>query len=175
MTTEPMSAEPMRTERAAIPDLDALHVTGSGVSQVLRAGSVYRIGRDPLAEIAVTESRVSWQHATVERTNDGWLLLDTGSTNGTYVDRQRVSRVPITASCDVRLGHPDDGPVLAFRVDGGAGGAAVGPAGTALWQDEPAAVRPSPAQAPAERPVVAERRSVSGRSPSRVMSAPARM
>ena len=173
MTTEPMSAEPMRTERAAIPDLDVVHVTGPGVSKVLHAGTVYRIGRDPLADIAVTESRISWQHATVERSKDGWLLLDTGSTNGTYVGRQRVSRVPITAACDVRLGHPDDGPVLTFRVDGGVGSAAVGPAGTALWRDEPAAVRPSPQKTP-ERPAVSEPFSGSGRGPSRVMSAPAR-
>jgi ABC transport system ATP-binding/permease protein len=174
MTTEPMSAEPMRTERAAIPDADALHVSGPGVTRVLRAGSVYRIGRDPLADIALTEPRVSWQHATVERTNDGWLLLDTGSTNGTYVGRQRVSRVPITASCDVRLGHPDDGPILTFRVNDGAVRAPVGPAGTALWQDEPAAVRLSPPQAVPERPAVPEVLSGSGRTPSRVLSAPAR-
>ena len=183
MTTEPMSAEPMRTERAAIPDFDVLHVSGPGVSCVLRAGSVYRIGRDPLADIAVTEPRISWQHATVERIKDGWLLLDTGSTNGTYVDRQRVSRVPITGTCDVRLGHPDDGPVLTFRVDGGAASPAVGPAGTAMWQDEPIAVRPSPPSPPQapeaphatpETPLVSERFSGSGRGPSRVMSVPAR-
>jgi ABC transport system ATP-binding/permease protein len=181
MTTEPMSAEPMRTERVALPDPGGLHISGSGIDRVLRPGSVYRIGRDPQADIVVTDSRVSWQHATLERDADGWLLLDTGSTNGTFVARKRISRMPITSSCEVRLGHPDDGPMLTCRLPR----AVAGPSGTALWAAEPAAVSPQPAAVsaqPAAAPPVApasplvqpQQSGVSSRSPSRVLSAPVR-
>ena len=155
MTTEPMSAEPMRTEVAAIPAVSrSLRVHGSGVDHTLQAGSVYRIGRDPQADIVIADARVSWQHATLEHRSGGWLLMDTGSTNGTFVDRERVRQLTITQTCDVRLGHPDDGPQLTCSLSASPGGGAVGPAGTALWQPGPA---PARAPAPAEpAPVPAE-------------------
>jgi ABC transport system ATP-binding/permease protein len=175
MTTEPMSAEPMRTERAAIPDPGALHVSGSGIDRVLSAGSVYRIGRDPQAHIVVTDPRVSWQHATLEHDDGGWLLLDTGSTNGTFVARKRISRITITSSCELRLGHPDAGPMLTCELPG----TAAGPAGTMVWTSEPAAVGAQPAQAappvaPASPPVRPQPLPGSSRNPSRVHSAPMR-
>ncbi|MGB6454063.1 MAG: FHA domain-containing protein, partial [Streptosporangiaceae bacterium] len=144
MTTEPMSAEPMRTERAAIPAAAELRIHGSGIDRLLHAGSVFRIGRDPQADIVVADPRVSWQHATLEHQGEDWLLLDTGSTNGTFVGRERVRKLTIAATCEVRLGHPDDGPLLTCAPMKSSAPGAVGPAGTALWQPGPA----SPAQAP---------------------------
>ena len=38
--------------------------------------------------------------------------LDLGSTNGTFLGLQRLDRIEISAECVVRLGNPDDGPVL---------------------------------------------------------------
>src|SRR5580704_12720940 len=119
MTTEPMSAKPVRTEQAARPVAgQQLHIKGAGVDRLLQAGSAYRIGRDPQADIVVSDARVSWQHATVERHASGWQLQDAGSTNGTFVERQRVRQVAITGNCAVRLGHPDDGPLLRCTVIG---------------------------------------------------------
>jgi ABC-type multidrug transport system ATPase subunit len=70
------------------------------------------MGRDPQSDLVVDEPRVSWLHATLRLEHDQWLLEDTGSTNGTFVGRQRVRRVEITGACQVRLGHPDSGPVV---------------------------------------------------------------
>ncbi len=55
----------------------------------------------------VDEARVSWRHAVLRLEGATWLLEDTGSTNGTFVDVRRVQRVEITADCVVRLtrGH----------------------------------------------------------------------
>src|SRR5260370_41720708 len=96
MTTEPMSAEPVRSEPMR-PEQAAqhlagqkLHIKGAGVDQLLQADSSYRIGRDPQADIFVSDARVSWQHAIVERQDSGWRLQDAGSTNGTVVAPQRV-------------------------------------------------------------------------------------
>jgi ABC-type multidrug transport system ATPase subunit/pSer/pThr/pTyr-binding forkhead associated (FHA) protein len=137
MTTEPMSAEPIRTEQAQPVAGQQLHVKGAGVDRLLKAGSTYRIGRDPKADIVVSDARVSWQHATVRRHASGWQLEDVSSTNGTFVDRQRVRQVAITGNCAVRLGHPDDGPLLRCTVIGASASADATPAqvhpATAPW------------------------------------------
>lgn len=186
MTTEPVGPEPLRTERAVTRDPGALRISGSGIDRVLSGASAYRIGRDPRADIVVADPRVSWQHATLERDHDGWLLLDTGSTNGTFVARKRVSRIPITTGCELRLGHPDDGPLLTCQLAGvapsPAGGAPVGPAGTMLWPDQPGgagavAAPAAPSATPASPPVQPRQPRPpreSGRYPSRVHSAPIR-
>ena len=90
----------------------ALVVRTRSAEHTLRGGTTYRIGRDPKSDIVVEDSRVSWRHGALRIDGDGWLLEDIGSTNGTFVGLQRIDRVPIVADCVVRLGNPDDGPVL---------------------------------------------------------------
>ncbi len=81
----------------------------------LDSGTEYRIGRDPDADIVLEDARVSWRHATLRVDGRSWVLQDLGSTNGTWVGAERTSRVDITANCVVRVGNPDDGPVLRFE------------------------------------------------------------
>ena len=78
----------------------------------LKAGTTYRIGRDPKSDIIMTDSRVSWRHAELRIDGDGWIIEDLGSTNGTFLGQERLGRIQIRADCVVRLGIPDDGPVL---------------------------------------------------------------
>jgi ABC transport system ATP-binding/permease protein len=143
-----MSAEPMGTEQATQRiSGQQLHIKGAGVDQLLQVGSAYRIGRDPQADIVVSDARVSWQHAIVERHDSGWQLQDNGSTNGTFLDRQRVRQVAITGTCTIRLGHPEDGPLLRCTLIGAPARADASPvqvqAATAVWKpDSPAAASP---------------------------------
>jgi ABC transport system ATP-binding/permease protein len=191
MTTEPMSAEPVRTEQAARPVAgQQLHIKGAGVDRLLQAGSTYRIGRDPQADIVVSDARVSWQHATVERHATGWQLQDASSTNGTFVDRQRIRQVAITGNCAVRLGHPDDGPLLKCTVIGAPAGADAAPAqvqaATAVFQAADSAAPVAPAvPAASAGPVLSARPAAPGipatprrsgidRGPSAVLSLPTR-
>ena len=44
------------------------------------------------ADLVLDDANVSRQHAAIERVGDAWFLADLGSTNGCYVDGQRVSR-----------------------------------------------------------------------------------
>ncbi|HEY2267226.1 MAG TPA: FHA domain-containing protein, partial [Streptosporangiaceae bacterium] len=81
----------------------------------LDSGTEYRIGRDPAADIVLTDARVSWRHAVLRADGQSWVLEDLGSTNGTYVGAERTSRVDIRDNCVVRLGNPDDGPLLRFE------------------------------------------------------------
>lgn len=47
------------------------------------------------ADLVLDDANVSRQHAAIERMGDTWFLADLGSTNGCYIDGQRVSRRPI--------------------------------------------------------------------------------
>ena len=161
----------MSTEPAAFPFADAqLRVQSDGSDRLLSAGASYRIGRDPASDIVVSDPRVSWKHATIEQRDGGWLLQDTGSSNGTFVDRQRIRQVAITGNCQIRLGHPD-GPALTCSLSGPAVAAEAPPvqvqAATARWAPEQHAPPPLADQIP--RP-----RSGSERAPSAVLSLPVR-
>jgi diguanylate cyclase (GGDEF)-like protein len=49
------------------------------------------VGRDPEAELALTDALVSWHHARIEDRGDSWALVDLGSTNGCLVNDERCS------------------------------------------------------------------------------------
>jgi cytochrome P450/NADPH-cytochrome P450 reductase len=89
-----------------------LIVQAQGIDRSLPAGPVYVIGRDPEGDIVITDRRVSWQHAVLRAEDGRWLLIDNGSTNGTYTAGGRVSQAGITGEVLFRLADPGDGPVL---------------------------------------------------------------
>jgi len=90
----------------------ALLVRTRRSDHTLDGGTTYRVGRDPKSDIVVADTRVSWRHAVIRVEGDRWVLEDAGSTNGTFLGLERVERVAIVADCVVRLGNPEDGPVL---------------------------------------------------------------
>ena len=111
-----------------------LVVKAQGSSRTLPAGPSYLVGRDPAADIVVSEPVVSWRHALLKVADGQWLLEDAGSTNGTFANGQRVERVRIADSCQVRLGHPDAGPLVSCLITGmPRSGADPAPSATAMW------------------------------------------
>lgn len=59
--------------------------------QRLPAGGLV-IGRDPeQADCLISARRVSRRHCRIERTDEGWIIIDLDSTNGVYVDGERVN------------------------------------------------------------------------------------
>jgi ABC transport system ATP-binding/permease protein len=112
-----------------------LLVRAQGASLTLRPGRDYVIGRNPVSDVVVEEPLVSWRHAVLKAAGGRWLLEDAGSTNGTFADKQRVRQLEITDSCQVRLGHPDAGPVVSCTVTGAPVPAVAAPAhsATAVW------------------------------------------
>ncbi len=166
-----MSFEPVAGPHAE----GQLRVQAQGSDRLLAAGPSYSIGRDPDADIVVADPRVSWQHAVISKQGSGWQLQDSGSTNGTYLDQQRISQIAIAGDCEFRLGHPENGPALTCSVMASAAaadGKVQAKPATAKWV--PGQLAEGQAAAAAAMPP-AMSRSGMDRSPSAVMRLPSRL
>ncbi|WP_243856546.1 MULTISPECIES: ATP-binding cassette domain-containing protein [Actinomyces] len=62
------------------------------------------IGRYPDNALVIPDSAVSGRHARVERTPQGLVVIDNGSTNGIFVGGQRVPHVLITKPTVIGMG-----------------------------------------------------------------------
>lgn len=65
-------------------------VLGPATGQTLSLDSLLRIGRESTNEICIPDGQVSRFHAQIEPTDDGFLLTDLNSTNGTFVNDKRI-------------------------------------------------------------------------------------
>ncbi len=68
-----------------------LVISGKNVGQSVRLVSTITIGRDPHMTLSLSDPIASFRHAIVEDRGDSWVLLDTGSTNGTFVNGERLT------------------------------------------------------------------------------------
>uniref|UniRef100_UPI003F4C7091 FHA domain-containing protein n=1 Tax=Nocardioides sp. SYSU DS0651 TaxID=3415955 RepID=UPI003F4C7091 len=92
--------------------MSALVVEVDGRVLRLEGKPLFRIGRAIEADVVLTAGSVSRQHAELRATPHGWLLVDTGSQFGTYVDGERVLEYPIEQRISVRCGPPAAGAEL---------------------------------------------------------------
>ncbi len=75
-----------------------------------------RLGRAETNGVVVNHDLVSAEHLEVRKNDDGWEIVDLGSTNGTFVDDKLVMRAPVRALTTVRLGP--GGPALQITIPG---------------------------------------------------------
>ncbi|MDX6348050.1 MAG: transport system ATP-binding/permease protein [Streptomyces sp.] len=97
-------------ERHFAPSAPELVLETDDGQQVIVPGRTYHVGRDPDSEVTYEDPRVSWHHALLRADDNGWILEDNGSTNGTYADGKSVRQWGVGAGCTIRFGHPADGP-----------------------------------------------------------------
>ena len=62
------------------------------------------IGRSRRCDIVLTDPNVSRQHAEIRRQDDGFMLVDLGSTNGCRVNRRDVKQVVLQHGDRIELG-----------------------------------------------------------------------
>ncbi len=74
-----------------------------GQSFPLTPGAV--VGRDPGVGVALpSDSKASRSHARFVQSGAGWTLEDMNSTNGTFVNGQRVSQVALAPGDTIVIG-----------------------------------------------------------------------
>ncbi|WP_407553811.1 FHA domain-containing protein [Streptomyces sp. Pv4-95] len=131
----------------------------NGRTWTLDPSRSYNVGRDPQGDMVLDDARVSWRHATVRWAGRGWIIEDHGSTNGTYVQGQRIHQLEIGPGSVVHLGNATDGPRVSLSAAPAAGAYNAQPAmapqqqGAQGWQAPPAQ-QPPAHQPPAHQPPV---------------------
>jgi diguanylate cyclase (GGDEF)-like protein len=61
-------------------------LTGNELGKRVVVDRSLLIGRDPEADLTLSDQLISWHHARIEDRGDGFALFDLGSTNGTTVN-----------------------------------------------------------------------------------------
>ena len=93
--------------RGAISDTPCLVVEES---RVLAAGvdvqltGVVTVGRSPANDVVLDETVVSAAHAELRREGGAYIIRDLGSTNGTFVNGERVGEAQLTNGSMLRVG-----------------------------------------------------------------------
>ena len=113
---EPTTATYRVGETGEIEPVEIEDVTAAGAALVIRAGGGrvgetfaltgdrLAIGRRPESEIFLDDVTVSRDHALLVRRGSDYYLDDSGSLNGTYVNRQRVDSHRLEDGDELQIG-----------------------------------------------------------------------
>jgi hypothetical protein len=85
----------------------------SASSEELVVGGRFVIGRGPQCNLVIDSLRVSREHLAVEVVGKDVVIEDLGSSNGTWVNGQKVTRHMVTAGDEIFLGNEP----IHFRVE----------------------------------------------------------
>jgi hypothetical protein len=92
-------------EEAAEGAMLVIRIGGGRAGEQFPIGSDrMAIGRAPNADVFLDDITVSREHAVLDRRDDGLHLSDSGSLNGTYVNRQRIESVRLADGDEVQIG-----------------------------------------------------------------------
>ncbi|MER5991276.1 ABC transporter ATP-binding protein/permease [Streptomyces viridosporus] len=87
-----------------------LVLESNGRTWTLDPSRSYTLGRDPQGDVVLEDARVSWRHATISFNGRSWVVEDHGSTNGTFVQGQRIHHLECSSDTALNLGNANDGP-----------------------------------------------------------------
>ena len=68
------------------------------------AGERMTVGRTPEADVFLDDVTVSREHAVLVRRGGDWVLEDSGSLNGTYINRKRVDSQRLQDGDELQIG-----------------------------------------------------------------------
>lgn len=104
-TSAPATPTQARQSKRGAPTLLVV-TTGSLSGATMRLGEEpLTIGRGPDCTLVITDDYASTRHARLYARTGQWFVEDLGSTNGTYVDRMRITGpTPVPIGVPVRVG-----------------------------------------------------------------------
>lgn len=62
------------------------------------------IGRHPESDIFLDDITVSRRHAEIRKEGEGYVITDTGSLNGTYLNRERIESAMLSSGDEIQIG-----------------------------------------------------------------------
>ncbi len=87
----------------------------AGTPHLIRDDTV-RVGRSSENDVVIAEAAmVSGRHLEIRKEGGGYRLVDLNSTNGTFLNGERITEALLEPPCVIRLGA--DGPELSFVID----------------------------------------------------------
>ena len=100
---------------ATVPSLFVIQGRNRGARYDLAAQSgAVSIGREAGNLIQLEDNEVSRRHAEIRRVGDGFVVGDLKSSNGTFLNDERVERSPLSSGDRIRIGRT----VLVYAKDG---------------------------------------------------------
>ena len=101
----PLTQEDLETISRLSPGTALLISTRGAVSgsRYLLDEDEVTVGRDPKSDILLDDSTVSRAHAVFRRVNGVFSVIDAGSLNGTYVNRQRVDQATLKNGDEIMI------------------------------------------------------------------------
>ncbi len=101
----PAVAEPAPRRNRRPPRELVVHPPDGRPRVVPLEAQTVTLGRSERMTVALEDVYVSDEHALVSPDDDGWIVRDLGSTNGTYLNGAKVTQpTPIAAGDQLRLG-----------------------------------------------------------------------
>ena len=100
----PKQARPKKSDRVG-PSL--VVVDGPLTNTVIPLGTAQiTIGRAPDSTIVIDDDYASSRHARIYPSDGGWIVEDLGSTNGTWIERTRITQpTALTPGTPLRVGR----------------------------------------------------------------------
>ena len=124
----PPSQPPPPAARPAVPTPLATFLVRAGAlagQRLTVRTPIVNVGRADYNDVVVPDPSVSTSHAKLQRREGVWVLVDLDSTNGTFVDGERVKgEAPLAPGAMVRLGdvqlvfEPTDDAIAAVKGGG---------------------------------------------------------
>ncbi len=114
-TTMALPAIEVETEEDIEVTITEESLAAGGATLVMKRGpeagtrfvidrEVVSAGRHPESDVFLDDITVSRRHAEIVHTDEGFEMVDVGSLNGTYVNRERIDRVKLKNGDEIQIG-----------------------------------------------------------------------
>jgi putative serine protease PepD len=101
--------------------MGTIRIEIGGQTSTFEEQRALRVGREPGSDVMVDAPTVSRNHAEFRPVGNGWEVVDLGSTHGTWVNGQKVERMPLAPGTTiVRFGLTDGGVSAQVTLEGAA-------------------------------------------------------
>jgi hypothetical protein len=106
-------AGPYMSNRKQVVSSRLVLVTAEGETSFPLTRDAYTIGRHRNNDIVISDPKVSSFHARIDRSPEGYVIVDLKSRNGSYINGKRIETGLLKTGDEVRMGTAR----LAYKVD----------------------------------------------------------